>query len=113
MQEVAGFTQKQRLWFLERDGNRCMWYDKILGVWVRCKGNTELQIHHIVPRGWARENMGLDFPVNSSDNGITLCRKHHVGWYMGHQYKNCVHTDNEATRIAYSNGDKSAYQKMI
>lgn len=113
MEEVAGFTQKQRRYFLERDNNRCMFHQKIGGKWVRCSETRNLQIHHIVPRGWARENMGLDFPVNSPENGITLCRKHHVGWGMGHQFRTCVHTDNESARISYSRGNKKAYHEMM
>lgn len=113
MEEVAGFTEKQRKWFLGRDGNRCMFRWKgANGQWVRCKHTDHLQIHHIVPRGWARENLGLDFEVNSPYNGITLCRLHHVGWLMGANFADCVHTDNEIARLSFGKGNKQAYHEM-
>lgn len=113
MEEVAGFTKKQREWFLQRDGHRCMFrWKNASGNWVRCAETVGLQIHHIVPRGWARENLGLEFEVNSPYNGITLCKVHHVGWKMGRDFQNCVHTDNETARLAFKHGNRSAYRQM-
>lgn len=118
MEEVAGFSAAQRRWFLQRDNYRCSFFYKIQlengeYAWVRCNEIANLQVHHIVPRGWARHNLSHDFEVNGKNNGITLCSKHHIGKYMGIGFMECVHTDNEMTRLKYAEGNKKAYAEMM
>lgn len=105
MEEVVGFSPKQREWFLERDGHRCQ-HRHFNGLkWVQCPVTTGLQVHHIIPRGWAIMHLPPSFPINGANNGITLCAFHHVG-------KSSVHNDTFVAQEAYRQGDKEAYSKM-
>lgn len=108
MSDVKGFSSKQRQWFLRRDGNRCMFYQYDVGFkrWVRCKNTEELQIHHILARGWCATHMPRQFHVNGPTNGITLCRYHHVG------NTRAVHPDTWEALQEYRKGDKGAFSKM-
>lgn len=106
MEEVVGFTQKQREWFLARDGNRCQFHFYNGRKWVRCKNTTRLQVHHILPRGWARVHLPKNFQLNGSMNGITLCEEHHVG-------VDSIHPDTFKARLNYRAGDKKAFDTMM
>ena len=103
---IVGFTQGQRDWFHERDGHRCQfrWFNGI--KWVQCKNTTKLQVHHIVPRGWAGKHLPSNFQLNGSMNGILLCTEHHVG-------RNGVHPDTFQANLNYRKGDKQAYEEMM
>lgn len=105
MEEVVGFSPKQREWFLERDGHRCQHRHFNGFKWVQCQVTSGLQVHHIIPRGWARNHLPKTFPVNGANNGITLCEFHHVG-------KGSVHHDTFLARQAYQEGNKNAYNEM-
>lgn len=105
-EEVAGFTKKQRQFFLDVYGHQCAFHWKVNGRWVRCKNTRNLQIHHIVPRGWCRENMNRRFPTNGAGNGIALCPHHHVG-------PQGVHPDTYEAKIAYREGNRKAYEVMM
>lgn len=105
-EEVVGFSSSQRAWFLEAYGHRCAFYSKIRGKWLRCRNTDRLQLHHIYPRGFYRENMHPDFNVNGSQNGIILCEDHHVGKFG-------VHPDTYRARLAYRGGDKNAFNEMM
>lgn len=76
MDKAIGFTPKQRQWALNRDGNQCSMFMYIDGKWVRCKNTQHLQVHHIVPRGYASKHYPKHFPLNGPNNCITLCREH-------------------------------------
>ncbi len=107
MEEVIGFTQNQRQWFLERDGHRCQfrWFNGL--KWVQCGYTDGLEIHHILPRGWAKMHMPKNFQLNGSMNGITLCgHKHHCG-------AEGVHPDTFRARKEHREGDKEAFKKMM
>ena len=108
MEEVVGFTANQRQWFLERDGNRCMfhYFDLKTLRWKRCDQTTDLQVHHIIPRGWAKHHMPPNFQLNGSMNGITLCKCHHVG-------SDSVHPDTYQANVSYRKGNKKAYEVMM
>lgn len=114
MEEVVGFTEKQRQWFLNRSrvGNngfpRCESYhfDAKKFKWVRCQNESHLEIHHIMPRGFAKLHMPKVFQLNGALNGIVLCRD------CCHCGKNGVHPDVYWTRKAYAN-DKEAFAKMM
>ncbi len=108
MQEVVGFTQNQRSWFLKRDNNQCQfhYFDITRLRWVRCGCTTHLQVHHIIPRGWARLHMPKNFQLNGPMNGITLCEMHHVG-------KGSVHPDTHQAKVLYSAGKKDAFDRMM
>jgi len=114
---VVGFTQNQRAWFLRRDGNRCQFHFRVAGVWVRCKNTDHLQIHHIVPRGWAAKHFPHKFPINGPMNGIALCKMHHVGYGVDPEDKYetqfVVHPDIEVARRRYVKGqDPNSYEEM-
>lgn len=112
MEEVVGFTQNQRNWLLARDGQRCLFYVFVKGIWQRCKNTQHLQAHHILPRGWALLHLPKDFEVNSSANGIILCRENHIGYRMnGEDAIYVIHRDTELARVNYST-DKSSFAKM-
>lgn len=104
MEEVVGFTKKQREWFIERD-KQCQMFFYLNGKWKQCPNKTNLQVHHIIPRGWSKKHMPVNFPVNGSMNGICLCKSCHVGI-------NGVHPDTYEASLEYRKGDKQAYDKM-
>jgi len=80
---VLGFTPKQKKWFLARDDNQCQFMlDESEGMKEprRCGNEVDLQLHHINPKGYA--HFVLNWPekkINSPDNGIILCKHHHLG----------------------------------
>lgn len=107
MQEVVGFTRKQREWILERDGHRCQfrWFNGI--KWVQCKETEGLEVHHIIPRGWAIYHMPHNFHLNGAMNGISLCgHTHHCGLEG-------VHPDTAKARKAYYEGNHNAFKEMM
>lgn len=103
--KVVGFTKKQRDWIKQRDGNRCQMFTYRNGKWVQCPVTVGLQVHHIIPRGWAEKHLPEGFNLNSSVNGICLCGFHHVG-------KSSVHPDTYKAKLAYQAGNKDAYREM-
>lgn len=113
--KAIGFTKAQRLWFLERDGHQCMMVRvNSDGKWHRCKNTEHLQVHHVIPRGWASMHYPKRFKINGPGNGITLCRQCHVGYGLtGIELEQAVHPDTEQARIAYRKGDTDAYHKMM
>lgn len=104
--EVVGFTQRQREWFLARDGHRCQFRYFDGKKWVRCKETRNLQVHHIMPRGFARLHMPLNFQLNGSMNGITLCVNHHVGQFG-------IHPDTFMAKMGYNDGNPNAFKDMM
>lgn len=115
MEEVVGFTQNQRNWFLSRSAisnkgvPRCEAYHfNIFKMkWERCSATRNLQVHHIVPRGWARKHMPKSFMLNGSMNGIVLCGDScHCG-------KNGVHPDTYEALQKYRKGNKNAFKEMM
>ena len=99
------FTEKQREWFHERDGGKCMFHERKFRkgkwVWVRCNSTKKLAVHHVVPARWAKAHLpgwNKDIPTN----GIVLCRKHHC-W---------VHPDLVEAFAQYHNDPKS-FEKML
>lgn len=107
MDTVVGFTNAQREWFILRDGGcQFHWFDLAKMRWVRCPSKTDLQVHHIVPRGWATMHLPVSFQLNGSHNGICLCKYHHVG-------KGSVHPDTYEALLKYQAGNKNAYKQMM
>lgn len=102
-EEVAGFTKKQREFFLDAYGHQCAFHWKQNGKWIRCKNTKRLEVHHIYPRGWCRVNMSRRFPVNGIQQGIVLCRHHH--WW--------VHPDMSPAMQEYRRGNKQAIKQMM
>ena len=111
MEEVVGFTQKQRDWFINRDGGQCTFHFAKVGIWIRCKNRSHLEVHHRIPRGWALMHLPKDFPVNGATNGVTLCSGHHNGYRANGDYRFVVHSDTEEARLRYRQ-DKESYRKM-
>lgn len=105
MEKVQGFSEIQRQWFLLRDG-QCQFHYVLNGKWVRCPIKAKLQIHHVIPRGWANMHYPKDFPLNGASNGIALCEHHHIG-------KGSVHPDTYEAWCAYHMGNKNAYHEMM
>lgn len=111
MEEVVGFTPKQRAWFLLRDSNQCIFFLFLKGKWVRCKNTTGLEVHHIFPRGWCKNHFPSTFPVNGSYQGVSICRGHHCGYLADGDYRLVIHPDVEKARLLYSK-DKNAFKYM-
>lgn len=101
--EVVGFTDKQRKYFHTVYANQCAFHTKVNGYWTRCTNTSRLEVHHIIPRGWARMNMPHSFEVNGVENGITLCKHHHE----------MVHPDVPVARELHRNGNKAAFAEMM
>lgn len=111
--KAVGFTPKQRRWFLERDNHQCMFWFFRGGKWVRCPRKSNLQIHHLTPRGYASLHYPVTFELNGASNGLSLCPMHHVATNYTGDPIFVVHPDTEVARIAYIGGDKDAYKKMM
>ena len=101
-EEVATYTQKQREWILERDGYQCMFHEKVDGKWIRCFRKTGLEVHHILPRGFASLHAPDRFEINGKENLITLCARCHKK----------VHPDMLAAQSAYGN-DVHSYEEVF
>lgn len=117
MAKVPGFTKAQREWILERDGHQCsfMTFDPARGEWVRCKNTKRLQVHHITPRGFYDYHLrGCGWDVNSPENGITLCRFHHIGERARDEDKPYViHWDMRIARKTYNGGVRgNSFERM-
>lgn len=110
---VVGFTNNQRAWILKRDQNRCQFHRNVGGVWVRCRNRKNLQVHHIIPRGWAARHLPNHFPINGPNNGITLCDAHHVGDVDYYDEDFVVHPDTTVAKQSYRQGNKQAYKEMM
>lgn len=113
LDKYVGFTQKQKDWIKKRDSHRCLFRQKIDGGWVQCSESEDLHIHHIIPKTWALHNIPYGFKVNGPLNAVTLCSFHHVGYNAPiDQLPYIVHPDVEKVRLAYTNGDAEAYNRM-
>ena len=110
MEKIHGFTKRQREWFLRRDGHRCMFCVCVEGKWVRCNKTTGLQIHHILPRGFASMHCH-DFAINGRTNGITLCELHHIG-HGADCDTYVIHPDNIVAFKEYAT-DHSSFSRMM
>lgn len=118
---VKGFTQGQRNWLLRRSGNRCEFhqFNSKTGKWLRCKNTRDLQAHHLIPRGWAMEHLphwtsekGTD-RLNSNDNGIILCSRHHIGKGVLKGDIYVIHPDNQDALEKYRSGNTHAFSDMM
>ena len=115
-EDVCGFTKKQRGWILDRDDHRCQFrYKGKDGKWRRCTNTKHLDVHHIIPRGWAAAHYSKEFAVNGPHNGITLCREHHRGYGVDGFATSIfiLHPDVEVARLANRDGDKQAFARMF
>ena len=110
-EEVVGFSERQRSWFLLRDGGRCAFYIPFLGFWRRCRNTRDLQIHHVVARGYAKRHYPTDFPVNGANQGVSLCKSHHCGYLADGDYRFVVHPDVEEARLDFAT-NKNSYKEM-
>jgi len=95
--KVPGHTKKQRAWVLKRDGHQCMFHQVVGGQWNRCKRTKNLEVHHILPRGFASMHAPDRFKVNNKDNLIILCHRCHCK----------IHTDILAAQGNYSKNPNS------
>lgn len=112
MKDKPNFTQKQREYILKRDGYRCQFHTFDGKHWVRCTHTEHLQVHHIIPRGWAYKHLPREFvetELNNRGNLITLCDGHHVGTHWDGE---CVHPDTREALAKYHRGNKQAYHEM-
>lgn len=110
--EIPGFTEKQRQWFLDRDGNRCSMFTCIDGSWQRCQNTEYLHIHHVTPRGWYAQHSNRTWDVNDETNGIVLCQEHHVGKYADFSDRFVIHADVRNAWHLYRQGDEEAYDRV-
>ena len=72
-----------------------------------------VQVHHIVPKGYAKNVLGWDdAKINSPTNLIPLCEEHHIGrgWDGSLDWRNdlvpVVHPDMEWARRKYQGKEK-------
>jgi len=114
---MAGFSPKQRDWFIYRDKCRCSMYtfNKKEGVWSRCTEEKNLHAHHIRPRGFMSHHFTRDDKyLNGPENGIILCAKHHIAkGAMPEELLYCVHPDMNAAIERYRRGDLHAYTDLF
>ena len=69
-------TREQKEWVKARDGGKCqLCYKGDDGRWYRCESAEDLEVHHILPERFAKENVKSTDP-NRPGNLITLCGKH-------------------------------------
>jgi len=100
---ILGYTPKQRQWILERDSEEfpvvdnegkvipdqfekkpcCQFLlDESEGMKFprRCCSTYRLECHHITAKGYAHFKLHWrEKKINGPDNGIILCRHHHLG----------------------------------
>lgn len=78
----ASYTAKQRQWFLRVYDSKCHFptYSERYG-WGTCGRREKLEIHHITPSAWIKEQMPETDPnsLNYAEGllGIALCKYHH------------------------------------
>jgi len=76
---IAGFSSKQRDWFMRRDDAECQFIVIDRGEPHKCGAINHLHLHHIRPRYWAYMHLKLpDEKVNDALNGLIICSKHHT-----------------------------------
>ena len=90
---TAAYNDRQRRWVRDRDDNQCQFPVVVSDESYRpCGSRNQLQVHHaIVP-----QRLALDLGLEPADwdvknNGITLCKPHHVG---------VIHPDMVAANLA-------------
>lgn len=105
-QEVAGATEAQRRWVLDRDGHRCQRYHFDGIRWLRCNRRDHLQVHHVIARYWASVHLPPGFHVNGPYNLITLCEHCHIG------SEDSAHPDTFEANQKYRAGNHNAYNEM-
>lgn len=91
------YTPKQRSWYLRVYEGKCAFprYDEQRG-WFACKSQNRIEIHHLTPSSWIKNQM-KDIDPNSLDleggiMGMALCRPHH---------DDVIHPDISAALMAY------------
>lgn len=95
------YTRGQRSWFLRVYSQTSGYpmchfpiYSEECG-WGYCGSTSNLHVHHVIPQRFFRLFVG-DNP-NTSDNGILLCAKHHVG----KGYKGSLDWRNEVVYVVH------------
>ena len=116
-EKIIGTTRKQREW-VRRAWQRVYGFDEntnVCGFPVIKDGKfyihgkaEKIQIHHLVPRGWASLVLGWDEKqINSPLNLYPLCEKHHLAKGLKDlDYFNdvvpAIHPDMEVARRGYT-----------
>ncbi len=114
-EKLPGTTKKQREWIVRAwqrvygiDGKVCG-FPVIRNERFYLHGKVaKVQVHHIVPRGWASFVLGwTEQQINSPLNLIPLCEKHHIArGVRGLDYLNevvpAIHPDMEIARRGYT-----------
>lgn len=104
---VVGFTQKQREWIKERDGNTCQLCGHAIHKGIACDP-THLEVDHVIPKRFASDELGMDEEeINSPLNALTICRNIHRG------HPKSKHPDAHKAWWDYSQGDKDAFAKVF
>ena len=125
---VLGFTAKQRKWILERDSEPFPVIDndgKIIEGQIemkpacqflldeseglkyprKCCSTHRLECHHIIAKGYAYYILGWkENKINNPNNGITLCRHHHLGR---------IHAEMEILGNFMYRFSDDAYEKLV
>lgn len=92
-----GFSDEQRKWIRNRDGNVCQ----------LCGDAKDLHVHHISPWRYSASVLHWTLErVNAPTNGITLCKMCHIG------DENSIHPDiARASRTYHTN--KNSYSDVF
>ncbi len=103
---TAAFSTDQKDWFKKRDNGQCMFpvdYDD--KTYHPCGRTDHLQIHHISPQRYSRDNLNwTDEQIDAAENGITLCEDHH---------QNVIHGEDMALARANYHADKGSFKKAF
>lgn len=111
--KVPGFTKKQKDWCHERDGHQCSFFTLRNGIWQRCHKKSNLEVHHVLPRGWWDEHSTRTWDVNSKQNCLLLCDGHHRGYNATFSDTYVIHPDCRTALSEYRKGNKEAFDGMI
>jgi len=125
---VYGYTPKQRQWILTRDSEEfpvkdndgkiiqgqtemkpcCQFLlDESEGMKFprKCCSTHRLEVHHITAKGYANYKLHWrEKKINGPDNGITLCRHHHLGR---------IHAEMELVGNFMYRFSEDSYEKLI
>ncbi len=100
-QTRSAFSRNQRRAIWERDDYVCQYPTS---KDQKCAVFDPLgQVHHISPQAWDIAHTGE--AKDTVDNGILLCKDHHIG-------SAGVHKDQPTALLYYRNGDSSAFSKL-
>ncbi len=103
-------THKQKEAIRKRDGYQCQFPEHLNGHKHEC-GRTNLQIHHILPQGYAKE---LNFSADYPENVLLICKKAHDQIHPDSAYAwKHYRPKGDSFTIAFDNREKLIAERKI